>query len=364
MENLVDFYLEYNDQHRLHDITVYSIWHPAVRNHPARKSEVNHYIYIKVDTLWAKVKKRLYKWRHPKGYYHYTIEYFLDEVLKDLKRQSYDTIILENRPGYALRLKDITTAKLVYHLHNDLLNSKTHRANELYDAASRIITVSDYIKRCVLTVNPDNTKTTVVHNGIDLTDFTTNREVRHSVGKPFTLIFMGRLIPEKGIEQLIDTMLQLQPHPDIRLVVVGGSFYANSTPNAFEQRLRQKAEPIKERIMFTSYIAHEKLYEHLQQADAAVLPSLWEEPFGLTCVEAMSAGLPLITTRSGGIPEICEGVATLVDKEHLANNLAAAILELYHHPEKRKTMSQAGLQRAKLFDKETYACNFFKALEP
>ena len=116
--------------------------------------------------------------------------------------------------------------------------------------------------------------------------------------------------------------------------------------------------------MFTNYIAHEKLHEHLQQADAAVLPSQWEEPFGLTCVEAMAAGLPLVTTRSGGIPEICEGVATLIDKEHLANNLAAAILDLYQHPEKCKAMSLAGLERSKLFDKETYARNFFKALEP
>ncbi len=43
MENLVDFYLEYNDRHRLHDITVYSIWHPAVRQHPALASDVNLY---------------------------------------------------------------------------------------------------------------------------------------------------------------------------------------------------------------------------------------------------------------------------------------------------------------------------------
>ena len=76
----------------------------------------------------------------------------------------------------------------------------------------------------------------------------------------------------------------------------------------------------------------------------------------------MTAGLPIITTRSGGIPEICEGVATIVDKENIVDNLASAILDLYQHPEKRKTMSLASMERAKLFDKETYARNFFKAL--
>ena len=77
----------------------------------------------------------------------------------------------------------------------------------------------------------------------------------------------------------------------------------------------------------------------------------------------MASGLPLITTRSGGIPEICEGVATIVDRENIVERLTDAILDLYHHPDKRKQMASAALERAKLFDKETYAKNFFTALE-
>ena len=90
---------------------------------------------------------------------------------------------------------------------------------------------------------------------------------------------------------------------------------------------------------------------------------MWEEPFGLTVVEAMAAGLPLITTRSGGIPEICEGVATIVNRDNIVENLANAILDLYHHPEKRVAMSKASLERSKMFDKETYARNFFEAIK-
>jgi glycosyltransferase involved in cell wall biosynthesis len=102
---------------------------------------------------------------------------------------------------------------------------------------------------------------------------------------------------------------------------------------------------------------------YLKMADIAVVPSMWEEPFGLTVVEAMAAGLPLITTRSGGIPEICEGVATIVDRDNIVNNLTNAILELYNNPEKRVQMSTASIERSRLFDKETYAKNFFAALE-
>ena len=49
--------------------------------------------------------------------------------------------------------------------------------------------------------------------------------------------------------------------------------------------------------------------------------------------------------------------------EELVNNLSSAILDLYNHPEKRKQMTEASHERAKLFDKETYAKNFFSALE-
>ena len=74
METLVDFYLDYNNRHQLHDITVYSVWHPAAETHPALQSAVNHYIYIKLDGWWKKIKKKVYQASHGKEYYHYTIE--------------------------------------------------------------------------------------------------------------------------------------------------------------------------------------------------------------------------------------------------------------------------------------------------
>ena len=78
-----------------------------------------------------------------------------------------------------------------------------------------------------------------------------------------------------------------------------------------------------------SPINYKNVPDYLHLADIAVLPSMWEEPFGLTIVEALAAGLPLITTRSGGIPEICEGIATIVERDNIVYNLASAILDLY-----------------------------------
>ena len=92
---------------------------------------------------------------------------------------------------------------------------------------------------------------------------------------------------------------------------------------------------------------------------------MWEEPFGLTIVEAMAIGLPIITTYRGGIPEVVssDNAILLETDEHFVNNLAGSILDLYRHPEKREQMSKASIERSKLFDKEIYAQNFFAALE-
>ena len=157
VENLTDFYLEYNDRHRLHDITVYSVADPATVSHPALLSEVNHYHYIDVNSPMAKMRKHLLHWQHRKEeYYHYTIEYFLHEAIKDICRQDYDLIILENRPAYALQLRSVTSIPLAYHLHNEKLSQHIPRCQDIYLAADRILTVSDYIRRQVLTVNPND----------------------------------------------------------------------------------------------------------------------------------------------------------------------------------------------------------------
>ena len=105
VENLIDFYLEYNNIHKLHDITVYSPWDSKVKVHPALNSDVNHYIYTDVTSLKARIERRLYKYLHPsEEYYNYFIEYYFEKVYADLKTKDYDYIILENGAGLAYKL--------------------------------------------------------------------------------------------------------------------------------------------------------------------------------------------------------------------------------------------------------------------
>ena len=371
VENLVDFYLEYNDKYRLHDITVYSVWHPDVEKHPALKSEANHYIYIKVHGWWNKLKKRIYQKAHGKEYYHYTIEYFLHEVIKDIRKQQYDIILLENRPGYAIKLKKATNAQLAFHLHNEKLSNNVPHYQSIYDAATCIITVSNYIKGLVKTVNPNDTKTKTVYNGINMSAFTSNTPAKPRTSlnlsdDDFVLLFSGRITKEKGIMELIEAMGQLKNFPQIKLLVIGSSFYGNANnENNFAKALKQKAENIKDRIIFTGYISYSQMPIYLSLADVAVIPSIWNDPFPTTVLEAQAMGLPIISTLRGGIPEeVTEENAILLNTNNqFVDNLASAILDLYKHPEKRKRMAEASHKRAKLFDKEVYAKNLFKALD-
>lgn len=368
VENLIDFYLDYNDQHHLHDITVYSIWHPGVKRHPALKSKANHYHYIHLYSLTSKFRKWVYFHLHGFEYYHHNYEFYMECAMKDICKKQYDLIILENRPGYALKLKENTTCKLVHHLHNDLLNSKTKHAMDIYDAASRIITVSDYIASRVRTINTNDNKCIIVHNGIDTKTF--NKEVSPAHipsinNEDFVLLFSGRINNEKGIEELISAMTIIGRDYPIKLLVLGGSFYGiTDNNNPFINKLREMAEPVKDKIIFTGFIPYKEMPSYLRLADVAVLPSTWDEPFGLTMSEAQAMGLPIITTRRGGIPEVVsEKNAIMLDTdEHFIKNLANAILDLYEHPVKRTAMAKASLERSKLFDKEAYARSFFKAL--
>ena len=76
VENLIDFYLAYNDQKKFHDITIYSPWDNQVTKHPALTSDVNHYHYIDVTSLKARISRRLRSFFHFGEYYNYFIEYY------------------------------------------------------------------------------------------------------------------------------------------------------------------------------------------------------------------------------------------------------------------------------------------------
>ena len=370
VENKIDFLLEYNDRMKLHDITVYSPWNKEASMHPAVSSDVNHYIFIDVSSLEARIARRLYGYLHSDEYYNYFIEYYFEKTYAHLKNQNYDCIYLDNCPGYVYKLSQRGYKNIILRLGNDLLNSTTKHNELIFNNLSKILTCSNFVREKVATIRRDD-KIQTLYNGINIKTFSSKNEQkkRTDIGlseDDFVMVYTGRLNKEKGVSELIDAMLMLQDKPNIKLMIIGSPFFGNvANEDIFVRGLKQKAKDIKDRIVFTGFIPHSQLAQYLKMSDIAVIPSLWDDPCPNTVLEAQAMGLPLITTCRGGIPEeVTEKNAILLETdEHFVDNLAAAILDLYEHPEKRQQMASVALERGKLFTKEIYTKNFFEALE-
>ncbi len=365
VENLIDFYLEYNNQYQIHDITVYSI----APSHFAPKADTpyTHYHYIDIKNSWCRLKRAWYVRTHKKGYYNPYIEYFFYESLKHIKKQQYDAIILENRPGYALSLSKVTNTPIIIHLHNDFLNASTKGAKDICQVCHSIITVSDFIKHRIETILPRQQKPTTVHNGIDLQRFYDATPLsRSSLGfteKDFIVVYSGRINPEKGVKELIQAFKQLKDYPQIKLLILGGSFFGNEQGNdPYIQSLQAESKALANRIVFTGFVPYAQIPSYLKMANVAVIPSMWDEPFALTLAEAMTAGLPVIATNTGAIPEVSQECAIILEKDSFIDKFPTSLLRLYNTPSLCTSMSEKGLVISKQYAKERYAKNFFKAI--
>ena len=365
-ENLIDYYLAYNDRSHLHDMTVYSVYHPAVEKHPALRSQANHYIYIKRYDWVSRLKAKIYGLIHKNEYYHYQLEYFFEQAYKALCRQSFDLIILENRPGYALKLRQRLTTPIVSHLHTDLINPQTAQVEAIIKSTNGFIGVSEYIRAQILSVGIP-TKAFVVYNGLDEQKFrpqaysAVTREALGFSETDFVVIYTGRIVPKKGVKELVQAVRLLTDQPDIKLLVVGGDNYADSvSSNPYLDELHEMGRKMGEKVRFTGFVRYEQLPAYLSLANVAVVPSCINEALGMTCIEACAMGLPVIATNDGGIPETLVGQKhILVDKDrNLPQQLADAILQI-----KDNYAVFTGNHFSPRFSKETYSETFFKAIE-
>jgi glycosyltransferase involved in cell wall biosynthesis len=144
---------------------------------------------------------------------------------------------------------------------------------------------------------------------------------------------------------------------------MGSSFSMGSkdSDDAFISALKSRAREIGDRIRFTGYIGHELVPDYLRLSDVAMIPSTWDDPFPTTVLEAMAAGLPIITTNRGGIPEMVSDQNAIVIPYpgDLTTNLAQAIRNLCHNEQQRKLMGMASKTQSSGYAKAAYAKNFF-----
>jgi glycosyltransferase involved in cell wall biosynthesis len=159
--------------------------------------------------------------------------------------------------------------------------------------------------------------------------------------QPFVIGYAGRLVPEKGIADLLAAVAQLPGNWQVRLL--------GSGPD--RDRLDNLAHTlgIADRVRFEGQVPSGEMPDHLAQLHALVLPSHsrpnWVEQFGRVLVEAMACGVPVIGSDSGEIPNVI-GDAGLVYPEGEVDALRQQIESLMNDPDRWMIIAQSGCDRA------------------
>lgn len=158
-----------------------------------------------------------------------------------------------------------------------------------------------------------------------------------------TLLSVGRLIPRKGLDLVIETLPKLlMRYPDIRYKIVG----EGPDRSRLEQLVLDFG--VEDIVDFLGYVENDDLPLIYQNADIFVLPAREVmgssiEGFGIVFLEASACGLPVVAGRSGGAVEaVLEGETGILVDPNNSEILGDSLIELLDHPEKRARMGRAG----------------------
>jgi glycosyltransferase involved in cell wall biosynthesis len=314
----------------------------------------------------------LVDWRNgsqPLVNYPLWYRHFVGEVVADLSREECDIVHIMNMSQFVpIVRKRLPKTRIVLHMQAQWLEQLDAPVIERrIKAADLVLGCSKFIAEGVRRRFPSLAqRCSHIYNGVDIKLFARPLGVQP---KPKQILYVGRLAPEKGVHVLLDAFhIVLAQHPDAHLVLIGpdrvlpreallptcndphvleiDSYFQ---PGAYAKLLRAKVSelPSGSVSFFNEGMIFSELVSHYHSAAVFAFPPVWNDPSPLTTYEAAACGLPIVSTRSGGIPEIVEhGRTGLLVERSNAQALADAILRLLSNPDQREAMAQAAFERA------------------
>ncbi|HEY5705659.1 MAG TPA: glycosyltransferase family 4 protein [Terrimicrobiaceae bacterium] len=261
------------------------------------------------------------------------------------------------------------SARIVLHMNCEWLSQLDPKMiARRIKSVDAIIGCSGHIVNKVLARFPYlRQKCHVVFNGSDVEHFVPSMEaVVANPPDPLRILFVGRISPEKGLHLLVDAFKTVaQNAPTACLDVVGGagslpadyivslsddpnvrgleSFYRGDYFAEIQGRI---PDHLKERVKFHGNVAHRDLAEHYARATVFVNSSL-SDAFPLTVVEAMAAGLPIVASAVGGVPEaVAHETTGFLVKPNSSDALASSLCDLLNDSSLRRRMAVAARERA------------------
>lgn len=203
----------------------------------------------------------------------------------------------------------------------------------------------------------DEDRISMVPCGVDLENFSSRPRsaARRALGWPedeFIILQLGRLVPRKGVDNVIEGLATLPAavRERSRLIIVGGeSPEPNEDRTPEIGRLRRLASRlgVAHRVWFAGQRQRAALANCYAAADVFVTTP-WYEPFGITPLEAMACGRPVIGADVGGIRyTVVDGVTGHLVPPREPAALAQKLWHLYTHPQEARKMGRAGQQRVR-----------------
>jgi glycosyltransferase involved in cell wall biosynthesis len=253
-------------------------------------------------------------------------------------------IEIHNRPYlFHYIIKKINKYPISIFFHNDPLQMKGSKSvkerKELLSKANFIFCVSEFIKNKFLVgIHENKNKVVVIYNGVD-------RKIINKPKKYKEVLFVGRLVPEKGVRLYVNAVKKIIKYfPDYKFYLIGSSHLGSSNKNStYAQNIIKDFTSIGENAVYEGYRHNDIIQKKMQRSSLVIVPSIWEEPFGLVVAEAMSNGAAIITSNVGGIPEII-GVNGIIIEEINEKKLIKQIKYLLSNSLKMETLQNLSWQ--------------------
>jgi glycosyltransferase involved in cell wall biosynthesis len=214
---------------------------------------------------------------------------------------------------------------------------------KMLERSDRLIVVSDFTRRELKQYYRVNqAKIRVIHNGVDVDKFkpaSGKRKIKGELGfnpDDIAILSVGRLYARKGLFTLIESMpAVVRSFPRVKFII-SGKGQSNEMRKLVDHATRLG---VNDNIVFTGYFPDSKLPKLYQAADVFAFSTFYENlPFAV--LEALSSGLPVVTTNVGGIPEMIEsGKNGFLVQPFNARELSDKILYLLEHSKAASEMA-------------------------
>jgi glycosyltransferase involved in cell wall biosynthesis len=214
-------------------------------------------------------------------------QYMAREMFERAREGEFDLLHLHHPEASLPIARLYPDVPVVYTLHDELTPGWRELLEMYLSPNQRFISISDNQRQPA----PDLPYLATIYNGIDTNFFTPGDENE----RDDFLLFVGRMVPDKGVREAIKVAKQTGH----RLFMVGPTY--PTSQGYFDQYVRPELD---EKILYLGLMEREQLLKYYQKAKALLFPVQWEEPFGMSMVEAMSCGTPVIALRRGSIPEV------------------------------------------------------------